>query len=857
MRTGRYKRIGAYVVAVLVAAGVSWLVTPNPAHADLQALRQAFLRNSIGGLFLHWGERTSPQHTNCAQWEADVTNGGWSADYWVNEAKKLHTQYLVLATFHSRLGYARPWPSAIPGSCHTNRDFLREVIDATNAAGMKTILYMTDDPQWWNEGLSSGQSWLNSSAFSSYAGHSVDLTTRDGFGEFSYDNFFEVMDRYPDLGGFWIDNDNAYWEQHNLYAQVYQRRPNYTISNNNEDTQIMDMISNEQKTGMTPSYDYPQAVYTAAPRLIEADFKLPSSGAWWYDGSNPTVDRKLTLGRLITNAGSSIKALMAETAQVNGRFPSNQEDFNNFANGYLSPIWGSLNGTEGGGYMYGGLKPGRWNSSAYGVTTISKTNPDLHYIHVIDPPTSGTSLVVRDNGYRVSSVTNFRTGAAVSFTQSGGNLTLTGLSGWDLYDTVFTVQTNGKEGIYPASSYTMSASASASGHGASAAADGDYLTYWDSNKTLPVSLRYDLGATKRVQYIGVNQREDSVSYARSSTEQSARIRDYRVYVSGDGVNWGTPIKTGTLPSARGVAFIDLPATNTRHVRLEVVSTWAASTDTTRFQRLRIDESWIGSDYATASTTPPPNRYEAEGATCDGTVDSDHVGFSGTGFCNTTNAVGASVTWTVNAASAGSATLTFRYANGTTASRPMTVSVNGSAVGTVDFPPTGSWDTWATATVTATLAAGSNTVRLAATTATGGPNLDYLDVAMAAPPPTRYEAEGATCDGTVDSDHTGFSGTGFCNTTNAVGASVTWTVNASAAGTATLRFRYANGTTASRPMTVSVNGSAVGTQDFPPTGSWDTWATATVTATLAAGSNTVRLAATTATGGPNLDYLEVG
>ncbi len=261
-----------------------------------------------------------------------------------------------------------------------------------------------------------------------------------------------------------------------------------------------------------------------------------------------------------------------------------------------------------------------------------------------------------------------------------------------------------------------------------------------------------------------------------------------------------------------------------------------------------------------SQPPPPpagTRYEAESAACDGTVDSDHPGFSGTGFCNTTNAVGASVQWTVNAASAGTAMLTFRYANGTTASRPMDLSVNGVAAGTLDFPPTGSWDTWQTASATVSLNAGANTVRLAATTSAGGPNLDYVDVAVAPPPATRYEAESGTCDGTIDSDHTGFSGTGFCNTTNAVGAFVEWTVNAASASTATLAFRYANGTTTDRPMSLTVNGVAAGTVSFPPTGSWDTWATATATATLAAGANTIRLVATTSAGAPNLDYLEVG
>ncbi|MEU1273696.1 glycosyl hydrolase family 28 protein [Streptomyces sp. NPDC005799] len=586
---------GALRVSGSQDCGSSTAVKP----LDLENPRQDFLRASVGGLFLHWGLRTAPAHTSCTAWENDVTSGGWSPDYWVNEAQKLHTQYLVLATFHSRLGYARPWPSKIPGSCSTKRDFLGELITAAKAKGMKVILYMTNDPQWHDEG---GHEWLDSSAYSAYKGKNVDLTSNDGFGQFSYDNFFEVMDRYPDLGGFWIDNDNSYWESHNLYQQIYDKRPNYTLSNNNEDTPIMDMISNEQKTGMTPAYDYPQAVYTAQPRLTEADFKLPSTGAWWYDGSNPAVDRALTLGRLITNAGSSVKALMAETAQVNGKFPSNQASFNTFADSYLDPIWESLHGTEGGGYMYGGLKPGAWNDGAYGVTTIAKDDANRQYIHVLTPPSTST-LRVRDNGYRIASVTNLRTGAAVSWSQSGGVLTLSGLGTWDPYDTVFKVTTAGRQGIL--TGVKVSASASASGHAASAAGDGNYLTYWDNNKTLPVNLTFDLGSAKKVQYIGLNQREDSVAYARSSTEQSARIKDYKVFLSNDGSTWGSAVKSGQLPSRRGIQGIDLTAANARYVRLEVDTTWAASSDTTRYKRLRVDEAWIGTSYAT-----PTNRGQS-------------------------------------------------------------------------------------------------------------------------------------------------------------------------------------------------------------------------------------------------------
>ena len=136
-----------------------------------------------------------------------------------------------------------------------------------------------------------------------------------------------------------------------------------------------------------------------------------------------------------------------------------------------------------------------------------------------------------------------------------------------------------------------------------------------------------------------------------------------------------------------------------------------------------------SSTASCAVQPPPNRFEAETspATCDGTIDSNWPGFSGTGFCNTTNATGSAVQWTVNATAAGPATLTFGYANGTTASRPATVTVNGTAVATPTFGPTGAWTNWTTTSVPVTLNAGANTVRLAATTANGAANTDYVDV----------------------------------------------------------------------------------------------------------------------------------
>ncbi|HEV2781810.1 MAG TPA: alpha-L-fucosidase [Actinophytocola sp.] len=623
---GRLRRaLAAGLVAVSTAFGLGVAAAPG-ASAELFQPRQQWLREATNGLFLHWGMRTAPGYTDCREWERAVTEGGWSADYWIGEALKLHAQYVVLASFHSRLGYARAWPSEVPGTCATQRDFLGELIDAGKARGVKTILYMTDDPQWYWEGLrprptdpndaldTTKPSWMDSAAYSAWKGREVNLQLRPGFGEYSYDLFVEVMRRYDDLAGFWIDNDNAYWEQNGLYELIRQQRPTWTLSNNNEDTPIMDMVSHEQKVGMTPAYDYPQAVLTPMPRLTEGEWKLPTSGAWWFDGTDAPVDYPVTLGRIISNAGSSVKSLMAETAMVDGRFPARQEEFNNFARDYLAPIWDSIHGVEGGGYAYGGLAPGFWNDGAHGVTTVSRRDPDLHYVHVLTRPATATSITLRDNGYRVTGVRDTRTGAPMRFSQANGSLTIEGVTAWDTYDTVFTVRTAGRVGRYPQDSVHATASAQRAGFPAGNLVDGDYLSYWDSDTTLPVSIDLTLSRPGKVAYLAINQREWSPTYNRTSfnrPEDSARIKDYRLEASTDGTTW-TTIKAGVLPSARAVQYLDLAGTDSvRQLRLTVDSTWAAADAPNYHRKLRIDEMWLGFRHADRPGLGPSIPYEAE------------------------------------------------------------------------------------------------------------------------------------------------------------------------------------------------------------------------------------------------------
>jgi hypothetical protein len=719
------RRTRLFTAALLVLTVIAGLISAPAARAEVVHPRQQWLRDSTAGLFLHWGMFTAPAHRDCAEWERDVTEGGWSPDYWVDEARKLGASYIVLATFHSRLGYARPWPSKIPGSCATGRDILGELVAAGKAKGVRVILYMTDDPQWHNE---LGMETLDSAAYSAYKGETVDLTTREGFGMFSYDLFFEVMANYADLAGFWIDNDNAYWERNRLYEQIRERRPSWLLSNNNEDTPIMDTVSNEQKTGMTPSYDYPQAAFTPMPRLTEADYKLPTTGSWWYDGGDHPVDFRLSTGRYVANAGSSMKSLMAETPMVNGRMPADQERFNNFMAGWVPPIRASLQGTEGGGYLYGGLQPGFWDDGAHGVVTVVP-GARTQYVHVLTRPT-GDRVRLRDNGYQVTRVTDLRTGERLRFHQSAGYLSILDITEWDTYDTVFEVRTAGQEFRYDPATITATATSARAGHPAEHLADGDFETDWDSDAQLPASLTLDLGARRPARYLAVNQREWSPTYARESfgrPEDSARIKDYRVRLSDDGERWGAPVRVGAMRSARGVQYIDLGDQRARFIRLEVLNTWGGPQAPVFFRELRIDEIGVGYAYPRSGDTALPLEAEARGnrrtggarldpcATCSGGLRV--TGLGGLAFRDVTVDTAGDYRLQIDATP---------RAEGST----LSVSVNGAAAVAVAVPA-GNPDVPTRAALAVPLRAGANTIKL-----TGdGPAVDRI--AVGPPPPAAY------------------------------------------------------------------------------------------------------------------------
>ncbi len=111
-------------------------------------------------------------------------------------------------------------------------------------------------------------------------------------------------------------------------------------------------------------------------------------------------------------------------------------------------------------------------------------------------------------------------------------------------------------------------------------------------------------------------------------------------------------------------------------------------------------------------------------------------------------------------------------------------------------------------------------------------------------------------GVIDTKHTGYTGTGFIDSENAIGASITWSVSAASAKTYTAQIRFGNGGTGARRATVVVNDSQIKTLDFPTNSNWTQWQTVNVDVPLKAGTNSIKLVADTADGLANIDNLRV-
>lgn len=165
-------------------------------------------------------------------------------------------------------------------------------------------------------------------------------------------------------------------------------------------------------------------------------------------------------------------------------------------------------------------------------------------------------------------------------------------------------------------------------------------------------------------------------------------------------------------------------------------------------------------------------FQAESAgLTNAVVESEHNGYSGSGYVNFVNQTGSAMSFIVNALSSGNADLTFKFANGSSASRPMDIDVNGATqVYDKSFGSTGGWTSWNETTATVYLDRGENEVDVVSTGSEGGPNMDMITAKGDIDEITAGEGGGG--GGTSSDGLVGFAAMGSGTTGGAGGTTVT-------------------------------------------------------------------------------------
>jgi rhamnogalacturonan endolyase len=227
--------------------------------------------------------------------------------------------------------------------------------------------------------------------------------------------------------------------------------------------------------------------------------------------------------------------------------------------------------------------------------------------------------------------------------------------------------------------------------------------------------------TTIVPYVQV----DGGSWSQSSTaavDAGSSVKFGPQPTSGGTWNWNGP--NGFTATTREVTISDMTSSKAG----EYVTTYTNNSGCESYQTFIIAMNGSG-------TTITLTIQENTDGFCsvDGSVDNNNSGYTGAGFANTSNATGNGVTWSVNIPVSGTYTLAWRYANGGGADRSGQLMVNSTTVSNISMPITGSWTSWTTTSGTAiNLSAGTNLIRLQATTSDGLSNIDYISITGNAP-----------------------------------------------------------------------------------------------------------------------------
>jgi hypothetical protein len=244
----------------------------------------------------------------------------------------------------------------------------------------------------------------------------------------------------------------------------------------------------------------------------------------------------------------------------------------------------------------------------------------------------------------------------------------------------------------------------------------------------------------------------------------------------------------------------------------------------------------GTAQVTISDVPPLGKIEAEAYTAMYGIQTQATTDAGGGLNIGWVDVNDWLDYAITVPAAGAYNVSFRVAS-QLATGAFQLKKGATVLASLAVPNTGGWQNWQTISAKVTLAQGAQTLRIQATGA--GLNINWINFEVAKPS-IKIEAESYSAMFGIQTETTTDAGGGLNVGYTDPGDWMDYTVNIPAADIYTVDFRVASLVTTGKIELRNQAGTALASLTQGSTGGWQTWVTKSVTATLPAGSQTLRI-----------------
>ncbi len=494
-------------------------------------------RKAKVGVFFHWGIENGKRAD-----EFEEKAGNWNAKVWVDAAKRLHADYITLATFHSDFSWLVTWKTDIPGLNTTKRDFLRELIDAAEKENIKVIVYITSATI--DSKGEAAKNCIDYEAYCDYKGIAIDSSSYLDFqGILAKEIILELMDNYPEVAGFWYDgwNDKAVCED--VFAAVHAKNPDAVNIRNNfykEPYKDEDVMAQECLGKVySPYYDKASASWLESGVPSEWDY-MPF-GQWDTVGENTPVPCNISdeMKHFTSVMANGWVAKIGLASKIDGTFEPFMYDYMEKMDEFITWSGEAFRDVKTGGFIGGG-----WNCGAYGFTT-KRADKDEYYICVTTAPENGGYLSLINNGFDICSVINLKNGCE---------------TGFECDDDNFVIKYNNWSQKKPVEIFKVIAKKKPVA----------FTCAVNPNESLPCKIHIEL--EKDEDYLGIeiiHKESSAIEFGAWGGQSSQRPKKYRIIET----STNNILTEGEWKNQRGGKWISLKNITAKDIFLEIVSAY--------------------------------------------------------------------------------------------------------------------------------------------------------------------------------------------------------------------------------------------------------------------------------------------